>query len=90
MTEQAGERHADPESETRPEKKEENVETLKEAREKRGIKLEAVAKTLGVTRQTYAKYEADQGEMSIEQAKTACEYIGVDVADIFFAGRVKK
>lgn len=66
------------------------MQTLKEAREERGIKQESVAAVLGVTRQTYAKYEADQRLMSIEQAKRACSYIGVDIDAIFFAGRVKK
>ena len=58
--------------------------TLKDAREKRGIKQGAVAEAIGVTRQTYAKYELDADTMTIAQAKAACEFIGCDFNDIFF------
>ena len=59
------------------------MQTLKEARLAKGIKAESVADALGVTRQTYAKYEANPGEMSIEQAAKACEFIGAPVDEIF-------
>lgn len=59
------------------------MQTLKEARERKGIKQMAVADYLGVARQTYANYEQNQEQMSIEQAKAVCKFLGVDVADIF-------
>lgn len=63
--------------------------TLKEARESRGIKQIAVANALNITRQTYAKYEDDPGIMSVSQAKNACDFIGVDISDIFFGSEGK-
>ena len=63
--------------------------TLKEARESRGIKQIAVADALNITRQTYAKYESDPRCMSVMQAQTACDFIGVDISDIFFGSNVK-
>lgn len=62
--------------------------TLKEARESRGIKQIAVADALKVTRQTYAKYEDDPRNMTVLQAKAACDFIGVDIGDIFFGSSV--
>lgn len=64
------------------------MDTLKEARERRGIRQNAVADAIGVTRQTYAAYEKDPRNMSILHAKAACEFIGCDINDIFFAGEV--
>lgn len=58
--------------------------TLKEAREKRGIKQKAVADALKVTRQTYAKYEESPREMPVFQAEAACAFIGCDISEIFF------
>ena len=60
------------------------MDTLREAREKRGIKQFAVADAIGVTRQTYAEYEKDPRNMSILQAKAACDFIGCELNDIFF------
>lgn len=61
---------------------------LKKAREDRGIKQVAVAEVLGVSRQTYASYEANPGKMSIDQAKAVCEFIGCSISDIFFHEKV--
>ena len=63
------------------------MQTLREARDKKGIKQNAVADALGITRQTYAKYELDPSIMTVAQAKAACDFIGCDVDEIFF-GRV--
>ena len=60
------------------------METLKQARERRGIKQYAVADAIGVSRQTYASYECDSSNMSILQAQKACAFIGCDITDIFF------
>lgn len=65
------------------------MDTLKEAREKKGVKLQAVADHLSISRQTYARYERNQGEMSIEMALAVCDFLGVDIDSIFFANRVK-
>ena len=59
------------------------MQTLKEAREARGIKQVAVADAIGVARQTYAGYESDQDTMTVKQAKKACEFIGLDPSEIF-------
>ena len=60
------------------------MQTLKEARESRGIKQLAVADALDISRQTYAKYEENPDSMTVLQAKAACEFIGCDIGDIFF------
>ena len=59
------------------------MQTLKEARESRGIKQKTVAEHLGVARQTYCRYENQQEKMSVEQAKAVCEFLHCSVADIF-------
>ena len=63
------------------------MKSLKEAREDRGIKQLAVAEAIGVTRQTYAKYEEDPRQMTVFQAEAACAFIGCDVSQIFSALR---
>ena len=63
--------------------------TLKQASEAKGVKQAAIAKYLGVSRQTYASYESRQEEMSISQAKAVCKYLGYPVEQIFFAEEVK-
>ena len=64
--------------------------SLREAREARGIKQIAVADALKVTRQTYAKYEENPRIMPVYQAEAACDFIGCDIADIFFGSNVSK
>ena len=65
------------------------MQTLKEAREAKGVKQIAVAEYLGISRQTYAAYEREQDKMSIEQARAVCEFLGCDMADIFLPCNVK-
>jgi len=65
------------------------MQTLKEAREKKGIKQCAVAEHLGVSRVTYAKYEENQNCMSVEHAKAACDFIGVNIDSVFFSKKRK-
>lgn len=60
------------------------MQTLKEAREIRGIKQKAVADALKITRQTYAKYEDNPRTMPVFQAEAACDFIGCDISQIFF------
>ena len=66
------------------------MQTLKEAREARGIKQKAVANALNVTRQTYAKYEDNPRSMPVYQAEAACAFIGCNIGDIFFDTDVSK
>lgn len=60
------------------------MRTLKQARNDKGIKQIAIAKAIGTTRQTYAKYEKDPSIMTVGQAMAACDFIGVKIEDIFF------
>ena len=64
------------------------MQTLKEAREVRGIKQKAVADALNITRQTYARYEENPRIMPIYQAEAACQFIGCDIGQIFFGNNV--
>lgn len=66
------------------------MQTLREARESRGIKQYAVADALKITRQTYAKYEDNPRIMPIHRAEAACEFIGCDIRDIFFGSEVSE
>lgn len=66
------------------------MKTLREAREERGIRQNAVADAINVTRQTYAKYEENPGVMTVHQAQAACEFIGCNIGDIFFGSNVSK
>lgn len=66
------------------------MQTLKEVREKRGIKQNAVADALKISRQTYAKYEKDPRLMTISQAEAACKFIDCDLNEIFFGASVSE
>lgn len=66
------------------------MQTLTEARESRGIKQKAVAEAIGVTRQTYARYEAEPQQMTIQQARAVCDFIGCDFDSVFFGEKVSK
>jgi putative transcriptional regulator len=63
--------------------------TLKEYRESKGVKLKAVADYLGVSRQTYSRYEEEQEQMSLAQAKTVCDFLGCNIQDVFLSNDVK-
>lgn len=58
--------------------------TLEQARTEHGISKIAVARKLGITRQTYAVYEKSPERMTVEQAKAVCDFIGCDFESIFF------
>lgn len=64
--------------------------SLREERESRGITQTAVASALGVSRQTYMKYEENPQIMPVYQAQAACSFIGCDIRDIFFGKKVSK
>lgn len=65
------------------------MKTLKEVRESLGVKQCAVAEHLGVSRQTYSRYENKQEKMSIEQAKSVCDFLRCNIADIFLPDDVE-
>lgn len=65
------------------------MQTLKELREDRGVTQKAVANHLGVSRQTYNRYENNQEKMTIQQAKAACDFLHADISDIFLPAKVK-
>lgn len=50
--------------------------SLKEIREEKGITQEAIARYLGITRQTYAKYEQEPQKLTINQAIVLCDILG--------------
>lgn len=64
------------------------MQTLKQARMAKGIKQNAVADALHITRQTYAKYEDKPSLMTIGQAQAVCSFIGCDINKIFFGEEV--
>ena len=66
------------------------MQTLREARETRGIKQLAVADALHVSRQTYAKYEDNPRIMPVHRAEAACDFIGCDINEIFFGSKVSE
>lgn len=64
------------------------MNTLKAVRKSRGVKQKAVAEYLGVSRQTYSRYENRQEKMSIGQAKAVCSFLHCNLADIFLPEEV--
>lgn len=64
------------------------MQTLKEVREAKGVKQVAVAEHIGVSRQTYSRYEQNPEMLSVGQAKAICDFLGSDVRDIFFTSDV--
>lgn len=59
------------------------MKSIKTVREDRGVSKTAVAKHLGVNRHTYSKYEDNQEKMTVEQAIAVCDFLHVDIAEIF-------
>lgn len=64
------------------------MNTLRQMREKRGVTQKAVAQYLGVSRQTYNRYENMQENMTIAQAKAVCEFLHCKISDIFLPKKV--
>ncbi len=58
-------------------------QTLREVRESRGIKKGAVAKAVGVTYQTWQRYEEHPEQMTWEQLVKACSACFCTPCDIF-------
>lgn len=66
------------------------MKTLREMRKSKGVKQYAVAKHIGVTRQTYCNYENNPSAMSVGQAQAVCDFLGCNITDIFFSSNVEK
>ena len=49
-----------------------------------GVKQYAIANAIGVSRQTYSKYEKDPSQMTVGQAISVCNFLGVKMDDVFF------
>ena len=56
--------------------------TLREVREKAGMTQAEAAKRLGVSRPTYAAYEANVGAVKIWRAEQIAEVFGITLKDI--------
>ncbi len=52
--------------------------TLKEQRKQAGYTREEVAESLGVELQEYSQLEDHPEQMTIEQAKAVCQFVGFD------------
>lgn len=50
---------------------------LRDLREDNDLKQEAIAKTLGITRQQYQLYESGKRKLPIDKLKTLCEFYNV-------------
>lgn len=61
---------------------------LRDVRESKGVTAVAVARQLGVARQTYSEYENNPSKMSVEQALAVCSFLSCDIGDIFFGEEV--
>lgn len=44
-----------------------------------------MAEQLGISRQTYAMYEMNPGQITIDMARVICYILGMSYNDIFFA-----
>lgn len=65
------------------------MQTLREAREDAGVKQKAMAEKLGITRQTYARYELDPSKMTVGQAMACCEFLHRPMSEIFMLTNVR-
>lgn len=60
------------------------TETLREVRERKGVKKGAVAEAMGVTYPTYQRYE-ETNRMPTDAFDAACRFLGVSRDSIFLA-----
>ena len=63
------------------------MQTLRKARESKGVTKKAMANHLGISRPTNDTYEEHPERMRVEDAKAAAEFLGYAVEDIFFAAK---
>lgn len=62
--------------------------SLREAREKRGLTQQEVADELGVSRQTYIRFEKKPEKANVRQARRLCEILSCSYDGIFFGKNV--
>ena len=62
--------------------------TIAEIRKEAGFTQQEMADKLGISRQTYAKFEADPSTATIAQAKRVCEILGEKYQQIYFGRMV--
>ena len=62
--------------------------SVADARTEMGITQSEMADELGITRQTYAKMEANPSEMTIREARLVCSILGRRFEQIFFGEMV--
>ena len=63
------------------------MQTLRKARESKGVTKKAMANHLGISRPTYDTTKSIRERMRVEDAKAAAEFLGYAVEDIFFAAK---
>ena len=66
------------------------MQTIRNAREAKGLTQEEVANHLHITRQTMAKYEEAPSTMSVSMALSVCSLLDCDFDEIFFSQDVNK
>ena len=59
-------------------------ETLREIRERKGVKKRAIAEAMGVTYPTYQRYE-ETNRMPTDAFDAACRFLGVSRDSVFLA-----
>lgn len=59
--------------------------TLKELRARKNETQEQVAKSLGISTQTYNAWEKDISNVAVSKVQAVANYFGVTLSDIFFA-----
>ena len=63
---------------------------IEQIRKSKGVKLQAVANAVGVSRQTYSRYEKNPDLLTYGQARAIADFLGVKVSDIFLPAKVSK
>ena len=62
------------------------MRSLKELRDKKGMTQETIARYLGITRQTYAKYEQEPERLTIDQAIVLCDILDCEFDSLLSKG----
>lgn len=59
------------------------MQSIRDIRRSKGIMQRSAAECLGVSRQTYRRYERNQDLLTIDQARAICDLLGCDINDVF-------
>lgn len=65
-----------------------NYQSIRDVRVDLGLTQADMAAKLGITRQTYAKWEEYPGIMTVDAARRVCCILGRQFSDIFFGKMV--